>query len=80
MEKTNYKELDWVERLMYCFKNKLPESIALTLGKDFASNFQGLQELLSSNELASFYYIRVVPDFIFKTGARWPAAGVRLVS
>ena len=27
MEKTNYKELDWVERLMYCLKDKLPESI-----------------------------------------------------
>ena len=48
-----------------CITEKLPSNITLIPGSDFTTNFSGLQQLISSDESTSYYYIKSVPDAIF---------------
>ena len=51
--------------MIECITEKLPNNVTLIPGSDFTSNFSGLQQLVSANESASYYYIKSVPDAIF---------------
>ena len=61
-----YVEDEWVFRLYFCIKDKLPDNIKVTPSLQYGKKFNKFQELISGQHYDKFYVFRAVPDLLFQ--------------
>jgi len=62
----DYKEEDYTVRLYYSIKDKLPTGIEVNPSHRFGRRFTDLQYFYSTCKTEEVYFIRAVPDLIFR--------------